>query len=225
MYGLRAAVYCLKHPTDRLEFMLFPMIHIGSPEYYEEVRERLAACDSILFEGVPGNKARFLNRLYGLVEKQKRLGLVTQSALRLGDFRDKLIHADVSAQEFDSHWSSLPLRLRFLFGLATPIVFVYVSLFWTREEIARHLEIEDLPSREKILSWDEDTEAMDDVLLSTRDARLIQIVGEHHKQNRDRAIKTAILYGAGHMPAVTRFLMGKLGYRISASEWLLVFGP
>jgi hypothetical protein len=37
----------------------------------------------------------------------------------------------------------------------------------------------------------------------------------------DRSI--AIIYGAAHMRAVTRLLMGKHGYHVSYSEWLTVF--
>jgi hypothetical protein len=39
--GLRAAFYRLRCADGRPEVCLFPMVHIGSPEYYAEVRRRL----------------------------------------------------------------------------------------------------------------------------------------------------------------------------------------
>ena len=35
----------------------------------------------------------------------------------------------------------------------------------------------------------------------------------------------AILWGAGHMPAVVHYLMGPLRYRVLTTEWVTVFVP
>lgn len=36
--GVRSAIYRLRHPTGRLEFILVPMLHVGSRSFYAEVR-------------------------------------------------------------------------------------------------------------------------------------------------------------------------------------------
>jgi hypothetical protein len=40
-FNVRSAVYRLKKQNDNLEFVLFPMVHIGSKQFYDEVRQRL----------------------------------------------------------------------------------------------------------------------------------------------------------------------------------------
>jgi hypothetical protein len=47
-FNVRSAVYRLQKPNDPLEFVLFPMIHVGSKQFYDEVRQRLLNCDLIL---------------------------------------------------------------------------------------------------------------------------------------------------------------------------------
>jgi hypothetical protein len=48
--GLRAACHVLRSPEHGAEICLFPMIHIGTANFYAEVRRRLEACDLLLFE-------------------------------------------------------------------------------------------------------------------------------------------------------------------------------
>src|SRR5882762_8569481 len=58
--ALRAAHYALARDGQDQQFLLFPMIHIGTPEYYSQVRLRLEACDAILFEGVKSWRVWFM---------------------------------------------------------------------------------------------------------------------------------------------------------------------
>ena len=51
-FNVRSAVYRLKKDNSALEFLLVPMIHMGSSEFYDEISKRLASCDLILAEGV-----------------------------------------------------------------------------------------------------------------------------------------------------------------------------
>ena len=48
---------------------------------------------------------------------------------------------------------------------------------------------------------------------------LTSIYQEHHNESID----VAIVYGAGHMPAVTHELLRRYGYRPRSAEWLTVF--
>ena len=50
-FNVRSVVYSLKKDGSRLEFLIFPMIHVGSTEFYDEISRRLASCDLILAEG------------------------------------------------------------------------------------------------------------------------------------------------------------------------------
>ena len=222
-FSIRAAVYTLKHPADQIEFVLFPMIHVGAPEYYRDVRNRLQACDQILFEGVAGVRSHIFTTAYRFMVRRKRLGLVTQDELKLGGLRDKLIHADVDATSFEAAWAKLPLRLRAFLICVVPFFAGYLFLFATRETIAKRIEITDLPTREEILESSEESEKLDELLLHERDARLITVIRELHSKSREQSLKVAILYGAAHMRGVSRYLMTGLGYRIIRGDWVTVF--
>src|SRR5262245_44132692 len=109
-FNVRSAVYHLKKDDAGLEFLLFPMIHVGSKEFYDEVSRRLAACDLILAEGVKSRKANLLTLSYRIVKKIRRMDLVTQQdGMKVSSFRDKIINSDMKGREFNERWSSLPL--------------------------------------------------------------------------------------------------------------------
>ena len=36
-FNVRSAVYRLKRDGSALEFLIFPTIHVGSPEFYDEI--------------------------------------------------------------------------------------------------------------------------------------------------------------------------------------------
>jgi hypothetical protein len=75
-FNVRSAIYHLKKDDTGLEFLLFPMIHVGSQAFYDEVSRRLAACDLILAEGVNSKKANILTLSYRIVNKIWRMDLV-----------------------------------------------------------------------------------------------------------------------------------------------------
>jgi len=162
--NVRSAVYHLKKDDAGLEFLLFPMIHVGSKEFYEEVSRRLAACDLILAEGVNSRKVQLLTLSYRIVKKIRRMDLVTQrDGMKVSGFRDKIINSDMKGGEFDERWSSLPLGLRAQLFLFLPIYIVNLFLFGTRESLAENIALEDLPSSDEILQ-DESFEKLDTLL-------------------------------------------------------------
>lgn len=197
------------------------MIHIGSANYYKEVRSRLDGCDAILFEGVRSFRVSVLTMSYKLVARRKRLGLVTQrDALRLKECRAKLIHADVSGKEFVDDWDRIPWHWRLFFWMA-PIYGIYRYLTATRESIAKGSGTDDLESREDILRGEALPE-FEDAIIRNRDLRLIRTIEEVLNGNQPFEV-IAIVYGAGHMRAVTGLLMRKYRYQVVQSEWLTVF--
>src|SRR5262245_773993 len=78
-FNVRSAAYCLKKEGSALEFLLFPMIHVGSSEFYDEISRRLASCDLILAEGVKSKRANLLTLSYRIVKHIRRMELVTQA--------------------------------------------------------------------------------------------------------------------------------------------------
>ena len=222
-FNVQAAVLFLKHPKASLEFVLFPMIHVGTREYYRQVRVHLSNCDYILYEGVRGLKARVITLAYRFMVRRKRLGLVTQEELGLRDLGSKLAHTDVDAESFQKAWSTLPFWLRISLLGAVPFYALYQFLFATRQSIATRLEISDLPTREEILDSSEESEKIDEVILHSRDAHLLKNIDDVFNKNKEQQLKVAVLYGAAHMRAVTRYLTMKLGYRVIRGESVTVF--
>jgi tartrate dehydratase beta subunit/fumarate hydratase class I family protein len=84
--------------------------------------------------------------------------------------------------------------------------------------------MDDLPRREETLSWEPETAALTDAIVTARDNRLIEEI--HEQFNRPREAKRiAVVYGAAHMRAVVRALADSRGYHAKEAVWLTVFGP
>lgn len=223
-FDLRSAIYRLGRDKDGLEFILFPMIHVGEKRFYEEVQRRLGECDLIFVEGVNSNKIKMLVLTYKVIERIKGFDLVTQHALSLSEFGDRIINTDMDGAVFDANWSSLPLRLRALMFVAVPVLAVYLYLRGTRSFIAEHLAFDDLPSRDEILMSDDgDWDKFEDVLVARRDRVLVDRIGQLDEEQRGQKKVVGILYGAGHMRTVARFLLSELKYRVTKAEWVTVF--
>jgi hypothetical protein len=223
-FNVRSAIYRLQKDGQGLEFILFPMIHIGSKEFYADVSDRLAKCDLILAEGVDSRKASLLTRSYRIVKRIRRMDLVTQQeGMKVANFRDKLMNADMEGRAFDEQWSSLPLALRAQIFLLVPVYVIYLFLFGTRETIAENIAVEDLPSSNEVLLQDDDFDKLDALLMGERDRRLIRNITSLNEANgKDKKI-VGVVFGAMHMRNVTSFLLHKLRYRITKAEWVIVF--
>jgi hypothetical protein len=220
---VRAAIYVLARTSGGPRFILLPMIHIGSPSYYEEVRSRLRDCDTIIFEGVRSLRGRILTLSYSIVARRKRLGLVTQSAaLPLKALGAKLIHADVTAEEFSGNWMRVPWHWRIAIYLCAPLWGGYRYLVATRQSLGKGLSTDDLPSTEDVLREDL-VPGFDDAILHKRDDKVIAKIKAVVSDESSRNSVVGIIYGAGHMGAVTAALMGNLQYRVVRSDWVSVF--
>lgn len=222
-FNVRSAVYLLKKDGSALEFLIFPMIHVGSSEFYDEISRRLASCDLILAEGVKSRRVNLLTLSYRIVRHIRRMDLVTQhDGMRVESFRAKMLNADIDGAAFDERWSSLPISLRVQLFVLVPIFVVYLFLFGTRETLAENLALDDLPSSEEILLEDEDFEPLDSLIIDERDRRLIEHIARLEAQ-QNGARQIGIVYGARHMRNTIRFLMQKLNYRVAKAEWVKVF--
>lgn len=222
--GVRAAILHLRRPHHPVEFVLFPMLHAGSADFYAEVQQRLEGCDLILVEGVGGSTAQLLTLAYRQMARSKRLDLVTQSdALHLGPDRSRVIHADLSAEEFARGWRQVPLALRLLLLVVAPLYGLYLSVFGTRDLIARYAEFNDLPSRDEVLRYDPAFAKLEEALTGQRDARVIQTIDEVLRGADGTKKLVGILFGARHLRAIIRYLTENHGYVVANAEWVTVF--
>ena len=223
-FNVRSAVYRLKKSGSELEFLIFPMIHVGSREFYEEISRRLASCDLILAEGVKSRRAYMLTLSYRLIKYIRRIGLVTQQdGMRVESFRERIVNADMGGSAFNERWSALPFKLRCQLFIYIPVFVIYLFLFGTRETLAEHLAFDDLPSDEDMLSEDDDFEQLDLLLVDERDRKLIEQIAKLEDQRTETSQQIAIVYGARHVRATIAFLMQELNYRVVKAEWVKVF--
>lgn len=220
--GVRAAYLRLRSGPESPEVCLFPMIHIGSPAYYAEVKRRLDACDVVLFEGIRSFRAWMLTRAYSIAVYRKRLGLVRQrDALLMPLLSQRKIHVDVSAEEFSTAWARIPLYQRALLLLGAPLYGLWLYFTWTRESIGRGLNIEELESTREFERF-EGTPELEHMIATTRDMRLVEEVSAALEKN-PAGTRIGIVYGAAHMRVVSRLLASRYRYRVVASEWITVF--
>jgi hypothetical protein len=223
-FNLRAAVYSLKKDSTALEFVIFPMIHVGSREYYQEITRRLSTCDLLLVEGLRSKKATILTLSYRLIKQIRRMDLITQyEGIRLDQFRNEIRNTDLEKNAFDEGWSSLPIALRLQLFIFVPFCVLYLFLFGTRETLAENFALEDLPSSDEDLFEDETSSRLDSLLIDERDRRLLEHIASVNDERAQTSQRIGVLYGAFHMRNVMPFLMKKLNYRVVKADWVKVF--
>jgi hypothetical protein len=104
---MRVAELRLRRRGTALEFVLYPMVHVGLPEFYAEVSHRLAGVDVVVAEGVRGGRTiRGLSSAYRELADPE-LGLVLQRIDLPPDV--PVVRPDSSGAEFDTRWRTVPL--------------------------------------------------------------------------------------------------------------------
>lgn len=225
-FALRSAVIQLRRPGTPLGFVLFPMIHLATPAFYADVMARLAGCQLIVAEGgrgagktAPGQALTLIYRLSG---HARRWGLVTQR-LALNELGVPIVRPDMDGDQFRRGWRRLPVLVRLGAWVLAPAYGVGLLVFGSRAFLARRLgSSEDLPTREDELGYGR-FDPLAEMLVDDRDGLLVRALDGIYQQRSQEPISVAIVYGAGHMPAVVRYLAGRYGYRATSAEWLTVF--
>lgn len=220
--GLRAARHTLTSPDGRTTVTLFPMIHVGAEAFYRQVYDDAGTHDVMLVEGVRSPVGRLLTSSYRWLDVA-RLGLVVRPrAPRERRGKARVVHADLTTQEFHRSWRRIPVWLRFLVYIGAPIFGLTRRYTATRESIAHNLEMDDRLSSKELLSWSPQTAALKRGLLDDRDEHLVSKLGEEIDRSTDDKRSIAVVFGAGHMRAVLAEL-AKRGFRTSGSSWQTVF--
>ncbi|AXH91648.1 hypothetical protein AB0N38_07505 [Micromonospora aurantiaca] len=222
--GTRSAVLRLRRPGSRLEFLVFPMLHVASPAFYAAVTKRLRECDLLVVEGVSGRSAvgSALTLTYRAMPANRRSGLVTDP-IPYASLGVEVLNPDVSAAEFAQGWRAMPLRYRLQMWLVIPFVMVMQFFGGTRRLLSPEIEMSDLPSAtDERYADHEFTEHAERAFGGERDERLLAALSELIGTRSAERIDVAVVYGAGHVPAIVRGLFELHGYRPRAAEWLTV---
>ncbi len=222
--GVRSARLVLKHNTSKVTVILFPMIHVGEASFYTTVYADAFSHDYVLTEGVKSPVTRRLTRTYKWIVKKRGIGLCVQPAWpSQDDVSAKIVHADLSTEEFMNAWQEISLKMRFLIYIFSFIVAFRNRWFITRDKLARDASLDDLPSRDSYISWDPELSVMQQLIIDKRDQRLIEKLNTVLVECANVDTTIAVVYGARHMPAVISELCKKGGFHVSSSEWMTVY--
>ena len=195
----------------KLKFRLIPMVHIGTPQFYEEVTENLNECDEVLYEGCDVKGINIYSKLYGRLAK--KLDLVKQSEhLDLRKVDAKFIHSDYNKETGKNAWRKLRLLEKLKMLILEPIELLFYSQFLTREILTKSFMT---GAEENYLAYgsvDDEEGTVENLILNDRE----QIIFQHIRQKielesqDDKLI--GILYGAGHMKKISRFLIDQMNF-------------
>ncbi len=120
--GLRSARHVFKQRDSNIRVTLFPMIHIGEKEFFEAVYQDAFAHDAVLVEGLKSPITNRITRSYRWMAGSK-LGLVIQPKYpKPESVKARIVHADLSHEEFLVEWQKMPLKLRLLIYFLAPMV-------------------------------------------------------------------------------------------------------
>jgi hypothetical protein len=219
--GVRSSVVAFRRKGSGLRFVLYPMIHLGEPSFYEAVSHRTSACDILIMEGVGrSSRVRAITTAYRWAAGSS--GLVVQNLRYTGDGTPPhLICPDMTREEFDRRWSRIALRIRVTVLVLAPCYGLMMRVLGPRRAMAR-LSTDEVSDYEDDDFTSDKYQDLDDLILRARDRLVVDALAELHEHRSDQELQIGVVYGAGHMPAVIQALW-TLGYRPYAAEWLTVF--
>jgi hypothetical protein len=230
--GLRSAVTTLTHPATPLKFILFPMVHVAEQQFYDEVAARARLCQLIVAEGVP---LEFVPAQEWMARHRRGPFVDQGAALRLQELGVRV------------YWEAVPgnrpgdgpgVRDGYRSGnrpkspREKPISRVADVVGAATLGLARRfVDPRTLPGIDQAEEYDESVENLTGGWFArnfeynartVRDARLIRLLDEIHRDRATEQATAGVVFGAAHMPAAASHLCGKLGYIASSSEWLTV---
>ncbi|HET9173315.1 MAG TPA: hypothetical protein VFN97_28050 [Actinospica sp.] len=229
--GVRSAAITLSRDDSALEFLLLPMIHFAAPTFYAEVRRRLKKCAVIVSEGVAGptlqsNAMDFANRYFPRGHQHGIVGQTEELVLPAGI---PVIRPDVDPAVPALDLRNVPglRRLAPATGInlalvtSAHVISTALAIAGPRVLCDKDLEIHDFPftAREQSASDSEFVHALTDA----RDRKLLQALTDVHEERRLEPIKVGVVYGAGHIPAVSNGLADRYRYRPRKAEWMTVY--
>jgi hypothetical protein len=204
------------NPETRLKVTTYPMVHIGDPIYYERVSADLARCQYVLVEGVSWRLGDEKRPLWDLVAKN--LGMAAQEkALRIPPSVTKL-NIDMKRSEFRSHLFRLPIRYVAAIVFLRRLLWLLTLLPSMRAEMIRH----GLLRRSRRESRENES-PLRRFLVGSRDRRIAENLETFYRQHgrTDETRYVGIVFGAGHMPAISRALR-QLGFQVGTRRWVEV---
>jgi hypothetical protein len=214
-------------PKSKLQFVMYPMMHMAEPRFYAAVTARLRNADVVVAEGVgssgPSRRSTLVSALmlsYRVLRFNRRMTLVDQD-INYAALTAEVVHPDVSVAEFQAGWRRVPLKQRLGVWCLLPAIIVVRLFGGARLAWSRWLEQNDLPSPEEE-AMAEAMPELDAAFGGRRDDRLLDTLSQLHERRGTEPIEVAVVYGAGHVRAIVAGLTQRHGYRVRSADWLTV---
>ncbi|MFD4503675.1 hypothetical protein [Streptomyces sp. NPDC058457] len=162
-----------------------------------------------------------LTLAYRFAPRRRRNGLQEQREETLLPKDVPVINPDVTAAEAIADLKTLPRWMYILLMVAAPVMGLVFALRGPSAFLDEDLAVEDLPStlRAEMMA----DSPVEQAMTGRRDQRLLDALGEIHAERGNEAIRVAVVYGAGHVPAIVSGLWDRYGYRPREAEWVTVF--
>jgi len=214
--GLRSAVITLTRRATPLRFVLFPLVHVAEQQFYDEVAARARLCQLLVAEGAAARDVPAQNWM----ARHHRGHLVDQGAALRLESLGVPVRWEAEPDTGPRPGSGRPVsRTADIAGAAT------IGL------IRKFIDPVDLPGVDQAEAYDQSAESLagnwferllEHNISTVRDARLLRVLDEIHRDRAAEPVKAGVVFGAGHMPAVVDHLCGQLGYIAAHAEWLTV---
>jgi hypothetical protein len=210
--GVRSSVLTLERRASPMRFVLFPMVHVAERSFYDEVTARVRGCALIVAEGIGEGGAPVQRRM---------------ARIRLDDLVDQTVALDLDSLGIPVFWEYARRPPRTSAERLTETATDSLGAIALRV-LGRYGDPIRLPNLDE--SDDHDDRWMEgrfnrwmrDRVVDRRDEALTRRLASVHRECHDQPITVAVVYGAGHMPAVVECLRGEFGYFVQDAEWLIV---
>ncbi len=218
-----------------LKFRLTPMIHIGSKEYYESVLDHIKSCDEIFYEGIALIKKE--EKLYNKISLKNlgltfyqykviadKLGLVTQSEyFDLNELKEKLTHSDFNPESGEEAWKNLTLKEKIKLSFIDPLKLFVFHQGITREILAKNF----MTSRqEAYLAYgpiEDELGTSRNFIMNEREQLIFKNIRRRLNAEASLDKTIGIVYGAGHMKSIARYLIDNFNYVPRNGKFMKVF--
>lgn len=217
---IRSTILTLRRRETPMTFEVYPMQHVGSPEFYERVRRRVNRCDLVVAEGVGDSRAgRLLTMSYGIARFWRSSGLIVQN-LYPYSFDIPVVCPDMTGAQFDRGWSALPWWQRAVMTCVVPPYALAMLVMGPRRFILDNMQGVDEFEVAKL----DDTNMPELVylILDQRDQLLLDALFDLHRRRCHEDIRIAVVYGAAHVPAIVNGLAARYGYIARYGDFMTI---
>ncbi|MHB8132384.1 MAG: hypothetical protein ACYDEX_25810, partial [Mobilitalea sp.] len=193
----------------KINIFTFPMIHIGTKEYYQNISNHINELNLILEEGVPIQIDKEIGSYKRLAAK---LGLISQQEGLIIDQDMNRINIDLSKEEMENELRSLPQKELRKIKMAK-----YILPFISKESICMHFVKSFVYSDETRIkmvdpenhySYKHTNSILDKFILNTRDKYIKENILSTLEVNWNREFRydIGIMLGDEHMASIYKIL-------------------